>query len=68
MPMAVLGQYDLLTNRNTRDHLVSVTLGTGIPCTRCVSHARYLAHKNSKGEARGSSRHKNNGRRVVRDL
>ena len=38
-----------------------------IPCTRCVSHTVYLAHGDSKDEARGSSRHKNNVR-VVRNM
>ena len=33
----------------------------------CVSHTVYLAHGNSKGEARGRNRHKNNAR-VVRNL
>ena len=36
--------------------------GTGIPCTRCVSHTGYLAYGNSKDEAREISRHKNNVR------
>ena len=35
--------------------------GTRLPCTRCVSHTRYLAHVSSKGE--GRSRHKNNSNR-----
>ena len=35
--------------------------------TRCVSYTRYLAHGNSKGEARERSRHKNNVR-VVKNL
>ena len=35
-----------------------------IPCTRCVSHTVYLAHGNSKGEARARNRHK----RVVRNM
>ena len=39
-----------------------------IPCTRCVSHRGYLGHGNSKGEARGRSRLKNNSKRVVRDM
>ena len=34
-------------------------LGTGIPCPRCISHKGYLAHGNSKGEIKGSSRHQN---------
>ena len=41
--------------------------GRGIPCTRCVSHSRYLAHENSKGETRGRSRHKNNNN-IVRNM
>ena len=31
---------------------------TGIPCTKRVSHTVYLTHGNSKGKARGRSRHK----------
>ena len=34
----------------------------------CVSHTRYLANGNSKGEARGRSRHKSNSKSVVRNL
>ena len=30
----------------------------GIPCTECLSHTVYLAHWNSKGEAKGRSGHK----------
>ena len=33
-----------------------------------VSHAGYLAHGNSKGEARGRNRHKSNRKRVARNL
>ena len=40
--------------------------GPEIPCTGCVSHIGYLRHGNSKGEARGRSRHKNNSKRVAR--
>ena len=40
----------------------------GISCTRCVSHTGYLAHKNSKDETRERSRHKNNSKRVARNL
>ena len=35
---------------------------------RCVSHTEYLVHGNSKGEARGRSRHKNNSKRVVTNM
>ena len=35
---------------------------------RFVSHTVYLAHGNKKGEARGTSRHKRNNNRVVRNL
>ena len=35
---------------------------------RGVSHTGYLAHENSKGEARGRRRHKNNSKRVVRNM
>ena len=38
----------------------TILQGTGIPCTRCVSHAGYLMHGNSKSETRGRSRYKNN--------
>ena len=40
---------------------------TWIPYTRCVPHAVYFTHGNSKGEARRTSRHKNNTR-VIRNL
>ena len=39
----------------------------GDTCTGCVSNTGYLAHGDSKGEARGRRRHKNNSR-VVRNL
>ena len=42
--------------------------GTEIPCTKCVSHAKYLAHGNGNGEARGRNRHKKNGKRGVTNL
>ena len=42
--------------------------GTGIPCTRCVSHTVYLTLGNSKGKARSRSRHKNNSKSVVRNM
>ena len=35
---------------------------------RSVSHTVYLVHENSKGETRGRNRHKNNSKRVVRNL
>ena len=35
---------------------------------RCVFHSGYLAHGNSKGEARGRIRQKNNSKRVGRNL
>ena len=41
-----------------------------IPCMRCVSHyshTGYLAHANSKGEAR-RSRHQNNSYKVLRNM
>ena len=41
---------DVVKHRNTRDQLA----WTG-----------YLAHRNSKGEARGRSKHQNNSKRVV---
>ena len=33
--------------------------GTGLSCTKCVSHTGYLTHGNSKGESRRRSRYKN---------
>ena len=42
--------------------------GTGIPCTRCVSHTGYLAHGNGEGEIRGSERHQDNSKSVVSSL
>ena len=39
--------------------------GTGIPCMRCVSHTGYLAHGNSKGEAKERIMCQNNSKRVV---
>ena len=38
--------------------------GMEIPCTRCVYHAVYLAHENSKGQGRGRSRHQDHSRVV----
>ena len=38
----------------------------GIPCTRCVSHTTYLAHKNIEGETGGRSRLQNNIKRDVK--
>ena len=34
----------------------------------CASHTGYLARGNSKDEERGKNRHKNNSKRVVRNL
>ena len=45
-----------------------VLQGTEIPCTRSVSHTEYLAYENSKGEARGKSRHKSNSKGGVRNM
>ena len=42
--------------------------GTGIPCTRCVSHTGYGSHGNSKGEIRGRSRHDNHSKIVARKM
>ena len=39
-----------------------------LTCTRSIFHTGYLVHRNSKGEARGRSGHKNNSKRVVRNL
>ena len=52
---------------HTQDRSASI-MGSGIPCTRCVSHTVYLAHEDNKGEARGRSRHKKNSKRFVRNL
>ena len=41
------------------------TTGNGDPMQRCVSHTRYFAHENSKGEERGKIRHKNHNKRVI---
>ena len=43
-------------------------MGNRVPCTRCVSYTRYLAHGNSKGEARGRNRHKSNSKIVLRNM
>ena len=64
---AVLGRYELFTDRNASDHL-ALTAGIGDPMHEVCIHKVYLAHGNSKGEERGRSRHKNNSRRVVRNL
>ena len=42
-------------------------IGNGDLMYGCVSHTVYIAHGNSKGEARGRNRYKNNAR-VVRNL
>ena len=34
----------------------------------CVSHTGYFAYENSNGEARGRIKHKNNSKRVVRNM
>ena len=40
-----------------------------IPRTRCVFHTEFLAHGNSKGEARGRRKYKNSSiKRVVRNV
>ena len=59
----MFGQYELLTDRNTRNNLVW-TIETGT-CKRCVSYTGYFAHEKNKGEARG--RNNNNNKRVVRN-
>ena len=41
-------------------------MGTGIPCTGCVSHTGYFAHGKRKGEVRRRNIQQNNGKRVVR--
>ena len=43
-------------------------IGDGDPMHRCVSHTGYLVYEISKAEARGRSRHKNNSRRIARNL
>ena len=42
--------------------------GTGISCTRCVSHTGYLQNENGNGEKRGRIRHQNNSKSVVKNL
>ena len=42
------------------------TIQHGLQGTGCVSHTVYLAHGNSKSEARGRNKHKNNA--IVRNL
>ena len=65
MPKAVLGQYRLFTDRNTKDDLAWTT-GNGDPMYgMCIQR---VAHGNSKGEARGRIRHKSNSKKLVRDL
>ena len=60
----VLGQYELFTDQYTKDHLAQ-TIGNGDPKHGvCI----YLAHGNSKGEARGRNMHKSNNKRVVKNL
>ena len=63
------GQYELFTDRNTRDHL-AFTIGDGYPMHEaCIPlYTGYLAHENSKEEARGRSRHQGNSKRVVRNM
>ena len=39
---------------------ISMDIGTGIPCTVCVSRTVYLAHGNSESEIRGRNRRNNN--------
>ena len=48
---------------SARDVTIEVPAGR-----ECVSHTVYLAHGDSKGEARGRSRHKRNSNGVVRNL
>ena len=64
---AVLGQYELFTDRNIRNHLAR-TIGAGDPMHGCVPHTVYLAHGNSNGEGRGRSRHKSNRTQVRRNM
>ena len=54
----------ILKDQNTRNHSAG-TIGNGDSCTGCVSHTGYLAYGNSKHEARGRSRHKNNGTALI---
>ena len=56
-----------MTVRNTRDYL-AWTIGNRDSMHRKVFHTRYLAHGNSKDEARGRRIHKNNSRRIVRNM
>ena len=65
--MAMLPGMKANSPRNTRDIQYGLQR-TGMTCTRSLSHTGYLAHGNSKGEARGRNRHKNHRKRVVRNL
>ena len=66
---AVLGQYELFTDKNTRDYsawsiyIEKRDLMHGV----CISHRIPRAYRDSKGDVRGRSRHKSNSR-VVRNL
>ena len=66
---AVLGQYELLTDQNTRDHL-AWTMRNGDPMHRvCIPYRIPRAYGNSKGEIRGRSRQQNyNSKRIVRNM
>ena len=64
--MAVLGQYELCIDPNTRGHLVW-TIGNGDPMHgMCIPH-RIPRTWEQQGEARGRSRHKNNSK-IVRNI
>ena len=42
-------------------------MGNGDPMREvCIPHTVYIAHRNSKGEIRGRSRHKNNCKRFAK--
>ena len=58
---AVLGQYELFTDQNTRDHL-ACSIGNGDPMYGVCTHTGYLAHRNGTGEARGRNKPKGNSR------
>ena len=62
---AVLGQDELFTDRNTRDNL-AWTIGNGADL-RGIPH-RIPRAWDSKGEAKGKSRHKNNNKSVLKNL
>ena len=54
---------EVAEDRNIKDNLVLALWERGSHARKV--HTGYLAYENSKSEARGRSRHKNNSKRVV---